>query len=462
MPLAKQKPSKEKSQAAVSSVIAAIFLTAFKLAIGIMSGSLGILSEAAHSGFDLVAAVMTLFAVRASEKPADAQHHYGHGKFENLSALFETVLLLLTCILIGKEAIDRLLFKKVEIDVTIWSFIVMFTSIFIDFTRSRILFRTAKKYHSQALEADAIHFSTDILSSAIVIFGLIGAKFGFEFADPVASLGVAVIVIYISFRLGKRTIDVLVDRSPESSLVADIRAEILSIKEVEEVKSLRVRISGEKIFVDTVVELPRLLPFERAHALVDEIESKVRSVRDGIDVVVHAEPVKTDKETIVDKIKFAAENVEGNVHEIEVFSTKSGLVMDLHLEVTDAETIESAHRKADILEAAIRKQVENVDHVFIHIDKPSLKTKTAATLNLQTSDLPERLLDYVKQKRGIVNCGNMNFTESDSGIRVAMICQFNETFSLEDTVKIVNELEVEIVKQFPRISRVVIHQEPVS
>jgi cation diffusion facilitator family transporter len=457
-----QKSSKEKSKAAVSSVIAAIFLTAFKLTIGIVTGSLGILSEAAHSGFDLVAAAMTMFAVKAGDKPADAQHHYGHGKFENLSALFETLLLLLTCVLIGNEAIRRLLFKKVEIDVTIWSFVVMFTSIVIDFSRSRMLFRTAKKYHSQALEADALHFSTDILSSAVVIVGLVGAKFGLEFADPIASLGVAAIVVFISFRLGKRTVDVLVDKSPESTLVADIRAAVLSIREVEEVKSLRVRVSGGKIFVDTVVELPRLLPFERAHALVDEIESKVRSVRDGIDVVVHAEPVKTDKETVVDKIKFAAENVEGNVHEIEVFSTKKGFVVDLHLEVTDAETIESAHHKADILEAAIRKQVENVDHVFIHIDKPTLKPKTAKTLNLRASDLPEKLLDYVKGRRGVVGCGNMNFAESDSGIRVAMICQFDETLSLEDTVKMVNELEVDIVKKFPKISRVVIHQEPIT
>lgn len=457
-----EKSSKEKSRAAVSSVIAAIFLTAFKLAVGILSGSLGILSEAAHSAFDLVAAATTLFAVKASEKPADAQHHYGHGKFENLSALFETLLLLLTCVLIGREAIARLLFKKVGIDVTVWSFIVMFTSIVIDFTRSRMLFRTAKKYHSQALEADALHFSTDILSSVVVIFGLAGAKFGFEFADPVASLGVAAVVVFISFRLGKRTVDVLVDRSPESALVADIRAAVLSIREVEEVKSLRVRVSGGKIFVDMVVELPRLLPFERAHALVDEIESKVRNVRDGIDVVVHAEPIKTDKETVADKIKFAAENVESNIHEIEVFSTKKGLVVDLHLEVADAETIESAHRRADILEAAIRKQVENVDHVFVHIDKPSLEPKAATILNFKKTNLPEKLLEYVKRRRGVINCDNMNFTESDSGIRVAMICQFDETFSLEDTVKMVNELEADIVKQFPKISRVVIHQEPVS
>lgn len=457
-----QESSREKSRAAVSSVIAAIFLTAFKLTVGIVSGSLGILSEAAHSGFDLVAAVTTLFAVRASDKPADLEHHYGHGKFENVSALFETLILLLTCFLIGREAIARLFFKKVMIEVTFWSFAVMFTSIIVDFTRSRILLRTAKKYHSQALEADALHFSTDILSSSVVIFGLVGAKLGLTFADPVASIGVAIVIFFISLKLGKRTIDVLVDRSPESALVADIRAAALGIREVEEIRSLRVRVSGGKIFVDMVVGLPRLLPFERAHALVDEIENEVRSVREGIDVVVHAEPVQTNRETMVDKVKYAAEKVECNIHEVELFTTQNGFVVDLHMEVKDGETIESAHHKADMLENAIRSQIENVAQIFIHIDKQLSKPKRANTPSLYTTDLPAKLLDYVTRKPGIVKCKNVNFTESDSGIRVAMVCQFDGTSPFEDTLKIVNDLEMDIVKRFPKISRVVIHQEPVS
>jgi cation diffusion facilitator family transporter len=427
-----------------------------------MTGSLGILSEAAHSGFDLLAAATTMFAVKASGKPADFEHHYGHGKFENLSALFESALLLLTCLLIGREAVSRLLFKNVEIEVTFWSFVVMLTSIVVDFSRSRILFRAAKKYNSQALEADALHFSTDILSSSVVLVGLVGSKFGFRFADPIASLGVALIVSYISFRLGKKTVDVLVDRSPEAALVADIRAAALSIMEVEEVKNLRVRISGGKIFVDMIVGLPRLLPFERAHAVVDEIEGKVRDVRDGIDVFVHADPVQTNKETVIDKIKLAAEEVECNVHDIEIFSTEEGFVIDLHLEVKDVETIESAHKKADLLEDRIRKQVENVGHVFIHIDKPSSTPREARTPNFRTTNLPGRLLTYVRRRHGVVKCGNLNFTESDSGIRVAMNCQFDEGLPLEEAVKIVNQLELDIVKEFPTISRVVIHQEPVS
>lgn len=453
--------SQEKITAALSSVIAAVFLTGFKLVVGISTGSLGILSEAAHSGLDLMAAAMTFFAVRAADKPADSEHHYGHGKFENISALFETLLLLLTCFLIAREAVERLFFTHVAIEVTAWSFIVMGTSIVIDFTRSRILSRVAKKHHSQALEADAIHFSTDILSSSVVIFGLIGAKFGFMFADPVAALGVSAIVVIISLRLGKRTIDVLVDRSPDPGLVAGIRKAALSSKDVAELKKLRVRDSGGRVFVDMVVGLPRLLPFERAHELMDQIEQRVKKIRDSIDVVVHAEPVETNRETVLDKVRFAAEHTGNKIHEVEVFSTDRGIVVDLHLEVEDADTIEEAHVKADQLESAVRSQLGALDQIFIHIDKTSRGLIDATSVSLRDSELPAKVIEFVSSKREVVSCGNLNFTESSSGLRVRMSCQIDETFSLGETVRIVNELEEEIVREFPRISKAVIHQEPI-
>ncbi len=454
--------SREKNTAALSSVFAAVFLTTFKLIVGVSTGSLGILSEAAHSGLDLMAAGMTLFAVRAADKPADSEHHYGHGKFENISALFETFLLLVTCFLIAREAFSRLFFKEVAIQVTTWSFVVMITSIAIDFTRSRMLSRVAKKYHSQALEADALHFSTDILSSSVVIVGLVGAHFGVEFADPVAALGVSIIVVVISLRLGKRTIDVLVDRSPDPALVKRIREAALQADEIQELKKLRVRDSGGRIFVDMVVGLPRLLPFEQAHKLMDGIEQRVRKLRDGIDIVVHAEPVESDEETLLDKIRLAAERTKSKIHEVEAYSTESGIVVDLHLEVEDAGTIEEAHIKADELEEAIRSQIGNLDQIFIHIDKSPADTIRTASSSFRDSDLPRKLLNYVGSKIEVVSCGNLNITESSSGIRVAMTCELNETFSLAETVRIVNELEEDIIKEFPQITKAVIHQEPVS
>ena len=204
-------------------MIAAIGLTTFKIIVGVLTGSLGILAEAAHSGLDLVAALVTLFAVRVSSKDPDKQHNYGHGKIENLSALFETLLLLGTCVWIVYEAIKRLTGKAVVVDITAWAFIVMITSIVIDFSRSRMLFAAAKKHHSQALEADALHFSTDIWSSSVVIVGLILVKLSelvpslhwLRQADSVAALGVSAIVAYVSVQLGIRTVQGLLDTSPE-------------------------------------------------------------------------------------------------------------------------------------------------------------------------------------------------------------------------------------------------------
>ncbi len=446
----------------MSSVVAAVFLTAFKLIVGISTGSLGILSEAAHSGLDLMAAGMTFFAVRAADKPADSEHHYGHGKFENISALFETLLLLLTCFLIGQEAVNRLFFTHIQIEVTAWSFVVMGTSIVIDFTRSRILSRAAKKHHSQALEADALHFSTDILSSSVVIIGLIGAEFGFAFADPVAALGVSVIVVVISLRLGKRAIGVLVDRSPDPALVEKIRNAALESKDVAELKKLRVRDSGGRIFVDMVVGLPRLLPFEQAHQLMDGIEQRVKNIREGVDVVVHAEPVATDRESILDKVWFAAEQTGDKIHEVEAFSTDRGIVVDLHLEVEDADTIEQAHARADQLENAVRSQLGALDQIFIHIDKTTAGPIDATSVSLRDNDLSAKLIRYLSSRSEVVSCGNINFTESSAGLRVGMSCQINETFSLVETVRIVNELEEDIVREFPQISKAVIHQEPIQ
>ncbi len=209
----------EKSRVAGISVFAAIFLTGFKFVIAILTGSLGLLSEALHSGLDLVAAVITYFSVRISDKPPDKEHNYGHGKIENFSALVETILLFVTCLWIIYEALNRLITGETEIEVNVWSYIVMITSIIIDVTRSRALYKVAKKYNSQALEADALHFSTDIWSSSVVVLGLVCANFGLYFADPVAALMVAMIVFFISYRLGKRSVDVLLDKAPGDSVV---------------------------------------------------------------------------------------------------------------------------------------------------------------------------------------------------------------------------------------------------
>lgn len=271
----------EKKQVAGWSVVAAVFLTGSKLVIGILTGSLGILSEALHSGLDLIAAVITWFAVRISDKPADHDHHYGHGKIENLSALVETALLLITCIWIIYEAISRLVSGNTHIDVTAWSYIVVISSIAIDFTRSRALSRVALKYNSQALEADALHFSTDIWSSSVVLLGLICANFGLYLADAVAALGVAFIVLGVSYRLGRRALDALLDRAPlnrhqQISLILHDAPEVISFHD------LKVRNSGADHFVDVSIHVDPTLSVSRLTRFLTKLKSLSAVVSRGV------------------------------------------------------------------------------------------------------------------------------------------------------------------------------------
>ncbi len=280
---------REKKSVAFISVLAAIFLTGFKLIVGFLTGSLGIISEALHSGLDLVAAVITFIAVRISDKPADRDHHYGHGKVENLSALIETLLLFVTCIWIVYEAISRLISGETHIEVKVWSYIVVGSSIIIDLSRSRALKRVAKKYNSQALEADALHFSTDIWSSMVVLLGLICAHLGFFFADSVAALFVALIVIYVSFTLGKKAVNALLDTAPVQTY-AKIETALKGIKEISDFHDVRIRTSGADTFVDVNIHVHPSLNIQEAHNLSHKAEKEILKLVDRCVVHIHIEP----------------------------------------------------------------------------------------------------------------------------------------------------------------------------
>jgi cation diffusion facilitator family transporter len=280
---------REKKNIALTSLFAAIFLTAFKLIVGLATNSLGIISEAAHSGLDLVAAAMTFFAIRVSSRPADEEHHYGHGKIENISALFETILLLVTCVWIIYEVIERLTDKPTEVIVSFWSFAVIIVSIIVDISRSRALNKVAKKYNSQALEADALHFSSDIWSSTVVLIGLLCVYFNIYIADSIAALIVAILVIIVSLRLGKRAIDVLIDKAP-MGMKEKVRNIISEISEVTFVHNIRVRNMGPDTEIDVNIHLDPNITLEKAHDISTKLEDHVKNKIPRCEVHVHIEP----------------------------------------------------------------------------------------------------------------------------------------------------------------------------
>lgn len=289
--------TKEKLRAAFSSVVSAIILTGSKFAVGIMTGSLGIIAEAAHSALDLVAAVVTYIALHLASKPADREHTYGHGKIENFSALVETLLLLATCAWIAYEAVDRLFFNPKPVDVSIWAFAVVILSICIDTWRSKRLMKAAIKHHSQALEADALHFRTDIWSSCVVLFGLVCVRIADTFpsiswlskADSVAAFGVAVIVVGVSYKLGSRTVQNLLDIAPNGA-VSQVQKIVEDIPGVIDCHHVRIRHSGPDLFLDLHVSMDGNMTLSASHALTELIEQRIQATYPGADVTVHAEP----------------------------------------------------------------------------------------------------------------------------------------------------------------------------
>lgn len=273
----------------MSSIIAAVFLTTMKFVVGILTFSLGIISEAIHSLLDLLAAVITYISVSMSDKPADKEHQYGHGKIENLSAFLESVLLVVTCGWIIYEAVDRLTSGHADVKVTVWSYAVVITSMVIDITRSRMLFKAAKSNNSQALEADAIHFSTDILSSGVVLLGLVCANFGYHKADAISAIGVAIIVLGISYKLGKRAIDVLLDKVPDG-LTEKVETRLRSNPDIVSFHSLKIRVAGPDTFVKVNVHIRPDLGLAAAHDICDKIEKDICTLIPRCEIIVHAEP----------------------------------------------------------------------------------------------------------------------------------------------------------------------------
>ena len=372
----------EKRSVAGNSVLVALAITGMKVVVGITTGSLGILSEAAHSALDLVAAIVTFLSVRVSDMPADAEHQYGHGKVENFSAFIETGLLLLTCVWIIFEAVKRLFFHSVDIEPSSAAFVVMFISIGADAWRSRALGRIAVKYDSQALEADALHFSTDIYSSAVVILGLalvmVGRKYHVEWmrqADPVAALFVAGVVVYVSWRLARKTIDALLDAAP-AGVRNQILEKIRNVEGVLEVERVRIRRAGNRYFADVSVGLARNFTFQRSEQVADEVTSRVHQVLPDADVMVHSAPRARHSENIFDRIRAVATRNNFNVHDVSVQDLNGKLHVEQHLELDEQLSMKQAHDEVTHLEFEMRSEVPEISTILTHIESEPATIET--------------------------------------------------------------------------------------
>ncbi|MDM7927001.1 MAG: cation diffusion facilitator family transporter [bacterium] len=450
----------QKIRIAFYSVLVGITLTVIKLVVGLLTGSLGILSEALHSLLDLVAALITFVSVRISEKPPDAEHPYGHGKIENLSALAEALLLLGTCVWIVYEAVLRLTGKPVHLDVTAWAYAVMGVSLVLDVLISRILSRGAKQYASQALEADALHYSSDILSSAVVIVGLIGVNLGIESLDSIAALCVAVLVAVASLRLSKRAIGELLDRAP-SGLSEKITARVEAVPEVRKVEKLRVRQSGASAYIDLTVSARRLLSLRKSHELADRIEAEVRAVSPGSEVMVHFHPSSED-ETLIETVNVVAENYPEihEVHNIQCYrEEKTGkCFVSLHVKLALDLTLDKAHRMVDLLEEELRREIPELGEIQTHIE--TLEFLSSGSKEELGPDQLQSLRSRILKDRRIGDIHDVFVHRSASGTLISCHITTDRDLSLADAHQLTVQVEMKIKAMFKWVADVVVHTEP--
>ncbi len=452
--------SREKRAIAVSSVLAAVFLTTFKLVVGIETDSLGILSEAAHSGLDLLAAIITLVAVTVADRPPDEDHRYGHGKVENISAFVETLLLVITCVWIIWEAIDRLVTGQTHVEATVWSFIVMGTSIIVDFSRSRALYRIARKHHSQALEADALHFSSDIWSSLTVIAGLFFVSIGYREFDSIAAMIVALLVLFVSYRLGRRTIDALMDRVP-TDVAEQVRTAIASVDGVEEVRNLRVRPSGAHLFVDTAVRIRRTVPFQQAHAIMDAVERAVRVVNPNADVTVHAEPFISDDESLVDKIRMIVVNKGLRApHNLEVHLTEGKYFIDFDVEYQKGKSFAEAHEIASEIETQIQQELSSVGKVTIHMEEYHPAERTLKNVTDTELRLSSEIQRVTENHKDVFACKDLTLLQEGGHYNATLTCTIDRRKTLDEVHRIISEIETVLFQHFKQLRRITIHAEP--
>jgi len=427
--------NREKGLVALSSVFAAIGLTSMKLVIGLATGSLGILSEAAHSGLDMAAAAVTLLAVRISGRPASERYTYGHGKVENLSALVETLLLLATFV--------------------------------IDFTRSRALYRVAKKYDSQALEADALHFSTDIWSSSVVIIGLglvwLSRRLNIPWlakADAVSALGVAGIVIYVSVQLGRRTIRALLDGV--SPGLRDEVALALHVPGVMQVVRVRVRQSGPEAFVDAALTISRDTSLEAARDIVARSEAAVRQIVPHADVVVEVQPVAPQDEDQITAVRMLAARQGLGVHSIRIYEVGGRRTIELHLEVRETLDMRTAHSQASEFEAALRNALPGLGEVITHIEPVGEGSATQVATREEEQQINEALAQVLQEQQLQCHPHQVRVYRVEGQLAVSFHCQFDPGVKITEAHALTELVERELRTRLPAIRRVIIHGEPAS
>jgi len=487
-------PHAAKRSAAIFSVFAAGLITLLKLLTGLLTGSLGMLSEAAHSAIDLIASAITLFSVEVSDRPADEDHNYGHGKVESLSAFVETGIMLASCFWIVTEAASRIVFHfhhpladNLQLKASVWPFAVLLCSIGVDFSRSRTLGRIARQHRSDALAADSVHFATDMWASLAVMLGLAATFAGqryslpwLEYADPLAAIVVSGVILRVSWRLARYTVDALLDATPttdptssqpqsKEQLRNNLIHDLTAIPGVLSVDRLRTRRSGANYFADVTLGMPRNLTFQRSEQLTMAATDAVQRHLPGADVVVHTVPTASIAESVHDRIRAVAARRNLAIHEISVQQLADGLHIEQHLEVDETMPLRQAHELVTNLEAEMRYEVPAISSILTHIESEPATIEQPASLDIDR-DLEMRLRRVAARFPEILDIHDVFVTRrgpragdrNGEHLQVSCHCTLPDDLPMASVHAVITALEGAFKLDAPEVDRLLIHPEPAT
>ena len=467
LPSPEQAPA-EKRRAALGSMAAAAAMTLLKLTAGILSGSLGVLSDAAHSGLDVAGAALTYFSVRVSDKPADEDHTYGHGKIENLSAFAEAGLMIVSCAWIVWEAISRIIYHTGTLRYALWPVLVLLASIAVDFWRSRQLRAVAMRTGSPALATDAFHFASDIWATLAVLVGLgttwLGSRFGIgvlQYADSCAAILVAMMILFVAARLGYEAVGALLDEIPAETRWRLARA-VEGVGGVLAVERVRVRRAGAGYFVDLTLALPRRSTFEHSGELVGAATDAVHRILPAADVTIHTIPREARAESIFDRVRAAAARHNVSVHELSVRSHHGRMRVELHVELDENLRLSEAHGFVTAMEAEILRDVPEIDAVLSHIEsEPATIEQPEETIE-EDRKIEQALLAAAKCFPEIDDVHDVSMSRTRDHISLTCHCTLPDDLPMHRVHEIITALEDHFKLQCPEVYRVTIHPEPVT
>jgi cation diffusion facilitator family transporter len=463
--------NKLKQRMAYTSLFAAIFIVSIKFLAAYLSGSLAVLSELFHSSIDLIACIATLISIKYSAVPPDEDHNYGHHKIESLSALFQVLILVIMCVYLIYEAINRII-NPPPVDINIFTFSAIFICIFVDFSRSRALLRVARKTGSQALEADSLHFSSDIMSSIVVLVSMVFTYFnippiykGHPLADPVSAIIVSFVIIFTTFRLTKKAFDALMDKIPHP-IRQNVERIIKGNKDVVSIKSLRLRGNADNLFVDCTIEVPRTKMIYEVHDLTDSLEKKISDEYENADVIIHTEPVETGDESINDKIRMIVNREGYKCHDISSSKIGDRIESEIHVEIENTNDLGTAHEEMDRLEDTIKKNIPVIDSVRIHIDEPSGLYIDSEDITDTSADIKNQIESILRNERTILHFHDIKIYKNDKGVRVSMNCEFDKSTPLDivhdEVTMLESKIYLSLKEKYKNLNNVIIHSEPIG